>query len=207
MRLPVTSVPRCSGMLPWRSFGCLASMVSSSVTERRYARPASAKSRRPRLGPPARGLHRDRPAAPTWRSHLSAWLSCCGHRLHASAGRRPRSRSRRSPGSWSGPAGRAPGAQSSTPPPPDDLALEVSSSPLEAVFSGKVWEQVYNHLAGLIEAHRTTLIFVNTRRMAQPAPTAAASTGPGNRWPGCSSGAGAAALPRRAEGCCRSPCA
>ena len=45
-----------------------------------------------------------------------------------------------------------------------DLALEVPASPLEAVMSGEVWEQVYDRLAELIEAHRTTLIFVNTRR-------------------------------------------
>ena len=48
-----------------------------------------------------------------------------------------------------------------------DLALEVPSSPLEAVMSGEVWKQVYDRLARLIEAHRTTLIFVNTRRMAE----------------------------------------
>ena len=48
-----------------------------------------------------------------------------------------------------------------------DLALEVPSAPLEAVMSGEVWQQVYGRLAELIEAHRTTLIFVNTRRMAE----------------------------------------
>jgi len=48
-----------------------------------------------------------------------------------------------------------------------DLALEVPDSPLEAVMSAEVWEQVYGRLAALIEAHRTTLIFVNTRRMAE----------------------------------------
>ena len=36
-------------------------------------------------------------------------------------------------------------------------------------MSGEVWEQVYDRLAELIEAHRTTLIFVNTRRMAERA--------------------------------------
>ncbi|MFO1145615.1 MAG: DEAD/DEAH box helicase [Rhodospirillales bacterium] len=50
-----------------------------------------------------------------------------------------------------------------------DLALEVPASPLEAVMSGEVWEQVYDRLTQLIEAHRTTLIFVNTRRMAERA--------------------------------------
>jgi ATP-dependent Lhr-like helicase len=48
-----------------------------------------------------------------------------------------------------------------------DLALEVPSSPLEAVMSGEVWQQVYDRLAELVEAHRTTLIFVNTRRLAE----------------------------------------
>ena len=48
-----------------------------------------------------------------------------------------------------------------------DLALEVPDSPLEAVMSAEVWEQVYGRLAALIEAHRTTLIFVNTRRLAE----------------------------------------
>ncbi|HUK59893.1 MAG TPA: DEAD/DEAH box helicase [Stellaceae bacterium] len=48
-----------------------------------------------------------------------------------------------------------------------DLAIEVPESPLEAVMSMDVWKQVYDRLAALIEAHRTTLIFVNTRRMAE----------------------------------------
>jgi len=48
-----------------------------------------------------------------------------------------------------------------------DLALEVPGSPLEAVMAGEVWEQVYERLAELVAAHRTTLVFVNTRRMAE----------------------------------------
>ncbi len=48
-----------------------------------------------------------------------------------------------------------------------DLAIEIPPSPLEAVMSGEVWQQVYRRLSELIEAHRTTLIFVNTRRMAE----------------------------------------
>jgi ATP-dependent helicase Lhr and Lhr-like helicase len=48
-----------------------------------------------------------------------------------------------------------------------DLALEVPSSPLEPVMSNDVWQEVYDRLAQLIEAHRTTLIFVNTRRVAE----------------------------------------
>ena len=48
-----------------------------------------------------------------------------------------------------------------------DLALELPDSPLEAVMSGEVWAEVYRRLRTLIEAHRTTLVFVNTRRMAE----------------------------------------
>jgi ATP-dependent Lhr-like helicase len=50
-----------------------------------------------------------------------------------------------------------------------DLAIEVPPSPLEAVMSGEVWQQVYDRLAGLVREHRTTLIFVNTRRLAERA--------------------------------------
>jgi ATP-dependent helicase Lhr and Lhr-like helicase len=50
---------------------------------------------------------------------------------------------------------------------PRDLALELPASPLEAVMSADVWTQVYDRLAELIAAHRTTLVFVNTRRMAE----------------------------------------
>ena len=48
-----------------------------------------------------------------------------------------------------------------------DLTLELPESPLEAVMSGEVWAEVYRRLRTLIEAHRTTLVFVNTRRMAE----------------------------------------
>jgi ATP-dependent Lhr-like helicase len=50
-----------------------------------------------------------------------------------------------------------------------DLALELPDSPLEAVMSHEVWAQVYHRLTVLIAAHRTTLIFVNTRRLAERA--------------------------------------
>ena len=50
---------------------------------------------------------------------------------------------------------------------PRDLALEVPSSPLEAVMSNEVWTEVYDRIAELANAHRTTLVFVNTRRMSE----------------------------------------
>ncbi|MEP6996169.1 MAG: DEAD/DEAH box helicase [Betaproteobacteria bacterium] len=52
---------------------------------------------------------------------------------------------------------------------PRDLAIEVPPSPLEAVMSNEVWQQVYARLAELALTHRTTLVFVNTRRMAERA--------------------------------------
>jgi len=48
-----------------------------------------------------------------------------------------------------------------------DLALEVPPVPLEAVMSNDVWALVYDRLAALAGEHRTTLVFVNTRRMAE----------------------------------------
>ena len=50
-----------------------------------------------------------------------------------------------------------------------DLALEVPRSPLEAVMANEVWAEVYDRLAELVEDHKTTLIFVNTRRLAERA--------------------------------------
>ena len=48
-----------------------------------------------------------------------------------------------------------------------DLALELPPVPLEAVMPNEVWERVYDRMAELVVLHRTTLIFVNTRRMAE----------------------------------------
>src|SRR3954462_3050909 len=48
-----------------------------------------------------------------------------------------------------------------------DLALELPTSPLEAVMPGEVWEETYDRLSELIKAHRTTIVFVNTRRLAE----------------------------------------
>ena len=48
-----------------------------------------------------------------------------------------------------------------------DLAIELPESPLQAVMSGEVWDEVYDRLAQLIRQHKTTLVFVNTRRLAE----------------------------------------
>src|SRR5882762_177252 len=48
-----------------------------------------------------------------------------------------------------------------------DIAVEVPKSPLEAVMSHEVWAEIYQRLVQLIDEHRTTLITVNTRRLAE----------------------------------------
>ncbi|HKP81133.1 MAG TPA: DEAD/DEAH box helicase, partial [Pyrinomonadaceae bacterium] len=48
-----------------------------------------------------------------------------------------------------------------------DIAIELPESPLSAVMSGEVWNEVYDRLAQLIRQHHTTLVFVNTRRLAE----------------------------------------
>src|SRR5262249_14004337 len=48
-----------------------------------------------------------------------------------------------------------------------DLNIEVPPSELEAVCSGEQWGEVYERLSQLILAHRSTLVFVNTRKLAE----------------------------------------
>jgi len=48
-----------------------------------------------------------------------------------------------------------------------DLGIELPNSPLTAVMANEVWGEIYDRLINLIESHKTTLIFVNTRRLAE----------------------------------------
>jgi ATP-dependent Lhr-like helicase len=48
-----------------------------------------------------------------------------------------------------------------------DLALLLPDAPLEAVMPAEVWQNLYDQLAQLIQQHRTTLVFANTRRMVE----------------------------------------
>jgi len=48
-----------------------------------------------------------------------------------------------------------------------DLAVEIPDSPLATVCSHETWGEVYNRMAALIQEHRTTLVFVNTRKLAE----------------------------------------
>ncbi|MCB0428889.1 MAG: DEAD/DEAH box helicase [Flavobacteriales bacterium] len=50
---------------------------------------------------------------------------------------------------------------------PRDLALTLPNSPLGAIMANEVWDELYQEIVRLIESHRTTLIFVNTRRLAE----------------------------------------
>ena len=55
-----------------------------------------------------------------------------------------------------------------------DLAIELPSSPLEPVMATEVWDEVYDRIAALAREHRTTLVFANTRRLAERAARALA---------------------------------
>ncbi len=48
-----------------------------------------------------------------------------------------------------------------------DLSIEIPPSPLTAVMANEVWGEIYERLIQLISTHDTTLIFVNTRRLAE----------------------------------------
>jgi ATP-dependent Lhr-like helicase len=48
-----------------------------------------------------------------------------------------------------------------------DLGVEVPPSPLSTVCSHEQWEEIYARIAELVREHRTTLVFVNTRKMAE----------------------------------------
>jgi len=48
-----------------------------------------------------------------------------------------------------------------------DVAIVVPPSPLTTVCSHEQWDEIYGQIAGLIDSHRTTLIFVNTRKLAE----------------------------------------
>ena len=52
----------------------------------------------------------------------------------------------------------------------------MTGSPLEAVMANEAWDEIYQRLEQLIDQHRTTLIFVNTRRLAERAAAALAQS-------------------------------
>jgi ATP-dependent Lhr-like helicase len=48
-----------------------------------------------------------------------------------------------------------------------DLAIEVPGSELGPVASNEMWDEIYDRIAALATQHRSTLVFVNTRRLAE----------------------------------------
>ena len=48
-----------------------------------------------------------------------------------------------------------------------DLAIEVPRDELGPVASNEMWGEIYDRVASLIAANRTTLVFVNTRRLSE----------------------------------------
>jgi len=48
-----------------------------------------------------------------------------------------------------------------------DLAIEIPESPVNALMSNEQWAEVYKRLKQVINSHKTTLIFVNNRRLSE----------------------------------------
>src|SRR5690242_12606766 len=48
-----------------------------------------------------------------------------------------------------------------------DLAIEVPGSELGPIASNEMWDEIYNRVASLATQHRSTLVFVNTRRLSE----------------------------------------
>ena len=48
-----------------------------------------------------------------------------------------------------------------------DLAIEIPSDELGSVVNSGMWEEIYDKLAAFAEAHRSTLVFVNTRSFVE----------------------------------------
>ncbi len=50
---------------------------------------------------------------------------------------------------------------------PLDLSLEVPGLPLGHVATHEMWAEIYDRIAALTHTHRTTIVFVNTRRLVE----------------------------------------
>jgi ATP-dependent helicase Lhr and Lhr-like helicase len=48
-----------------------------------------------------------------------------------------------------------------------DLAVEVPASQLGPIATNEMWDEIYDRLVELVERHRSTLVFVNTRRLSE----------------------------------------
>jgi ATP-dependent helicase Lhr and Lhr-like helicase len=50
-----------------------------------------------------------------------------------------------------------------------DLGIEIPADELSAIASKELWAETYDRVADLVRAHRSTIVFVNTRRLAERA--------------------------------------
>ncbi|HYL95953.1 MAG TPA: DEAD/DEAH box helicase, partial [Terriglobales bacterium] len=48
-----------------------------------------------------------------------------------------------------------------------DLAVETPASELGPITTNEMWDEIYDRIAELVRQHRSTLVFVNTRRLAE----------------------------------------
>jgi ATP-dependent Lhr-like helicase len=48
-----------------------------------------------------------------------------------------------------------------------DLAVEAPGSPLGPIATNEMWDEIYDRICELVRQHRSTLVFVNTRRLAE----------------------------------------
>jgi len=48
-----------------------------------------------------------------------------------------------------------------------DLAVEVPPSPLAPITTNEMWDEIYDRIAALTDENRSTLVFVNTRRLVE----------------------------------------
>ncbi|HYG66139.1 MAG TPA: DEAD/DEAH box helicase, partial [Anaeromyxobacteraceae bacterium] len=55
-----------------------------------------------------------------------------------------------------------------------DVGIEIPNDELSSVASNELWAETYDRVAALVRAHRSTLVFVNTRRLAERASRALA---------------------------------
>jgi ATP-dependent Lhr-like helicase len=48
-----------------------------------------------------------------------------------------------------------------------DLAVEIPASQIGPIATNEMWDEIYDRIAALAEQHRSTLVFVNTRRLSE----------------------------------------
>ena len=77
-----------------------------------------------------------------------------------------------------------------------DLAIEIPSDELGSVTTNAMWEEVFDRLAAHALAHRSTLVFVNTRRLVEKIAFALSERLDPRAWPGLRRRAPRLALPR-----------